>query len=299
METIPKAEFGWIGGSNTWGMRFPEGLERPEVRVLEYVGPFETPFGKSAPFKLVEVAGKRGLRVAMHGCYPSKSEVILPWYSAKQIMWIFKEAGASWAITDGSVGGVQKADGSDLPPWSAVIPDDFVMDFVPQPESNFGGRMPRETAIFKRMAQPFCGGLRCHLIEAAYKQSAFVGVHDKAVYRCTQFGRFETAAEVELLKMLGKTVIVGQTVAHEAVAARKFGLHFASLNVVSNYAERGTEQWIGDLPNAMTEMYRACPVPAGNVLVDAILSVIREGIGSCRCHDYSLVGLDQFPVEGA
>ena len=34
---LPKAKIGSIGGSGTWGARFPEDVQRSEVKVLEYV----------------------------------------------------------------------------------------------------------------------------------------------------------------------------------------------------------------------------------------------------------------------
>jgi len=56
MTTIPTASIASIGGSGTWGARFPEDVSN--VPVLEYVAPIETPFGTSCGFKLLE--GVRG-----------------------------------------------------------------------------------------------------------------------------------------------------------------------------------------------------------------------------------------------
>src|SRR6266849_1187359 len=46
---LPQAKIGSIGGSGTWGARFPEDLQRSEVKVLEYIDPIATPYGTSCP----------------------------------------------------------------------------------------------------------------------------------------------------------------------------------------------------------------------------------------------------------
>ena len=92
--------------------------------------------------------------------------------------------------------------------------------------------------------------------------------------------------------------IVGQTLGHEAPLMRQLGIHFASLNIVSNYAE-GNPAWVGEGPGAMAEFYRACPAPVGNALIDAMLDTIAAGIGECHCAEFRLPGMGTFPVAGA
>ena len=68
MPQIPRAEWGSIGGSGTWTIRFPEDLDHNRVRLIEaYADGFETPHGRSAPFKLMEIAGAKVIRVVFHG----------------------------------------------------------------------------------------------------------------------------------------------------------------------------------------------------------------------------------------
>ena len=92
--------------------------------------------------------------------------------------------------------------------------------------------------------------------------------------------------------------VVGQTLGHEAPLMRQLGIHFASLNIVSNYAE-GNDEWVGSEAGAMAQFYRECPVPVGRALVDAMRSVIEKGIGDCHCDTYQLTGMGGFPVDGA
>jgi 5'-methylthioinosine phosphorylase len=286
---------GSIGGSGTWGARFPEDFDRSDARVVTYLDPIETPYGASAPFKLLEIGGEPVLRVAMHGWHRDRPDGWVPvWTCALQVAWVFQQAGIEWALVDGSVGGIKAPDGSGapLPPWSVVITDDFIQySMAPPPGLNAirgsGGL---------RMRDPFCAGLRRHLHAAATRQQQFT-VYDHGVYVCTPIGRFETSAEIRMMDGWGAH-IVGQTLGHEAPLMRQLGIHFGSLNIVSNFAE-GNDASIGEDAGAMEQFYRTCPQPVGNALMDAILSVLSNGIGDCHCADFRVSGLGTFPVEGA
>jgi 5'-methylthioadenosine phosphorylase len=292
---IPQVKIGSIGGSGTWGARFPEDIGRPEARVIAYLDPIATPFGRSARFKLLDVAGQAVLRVAMHGWHPDESGGWVPvWTCALQVAWVFQQAGIEWVLVDGSVGGIQTPDasGGPLPPWSVVITDDFIQYWLPPTV----GQVEVKGSGGLRMREPFCAGLRRHLLEAARRQDRF-SVFERGVYVCTPTGRFETAAEIRMMAGWGGH-IVGQTLGHEAPLMRRLGIHFGSLNIVSNYAE-GNDAWIGEEPGAMEKFYRSCPQPVGSALIDAMLSTISGGIGACHCADFRLAGLTAFPVEGA
>jgi purine nucleoside phosphorylase len=289
---LPQVKIGSIGGSGTWGARFPEDLHRSEVKVLDYLDPVATPYGTSCPLKLLEVGGEPVLRVAMHGWHRDEQGQYLPtWTCALQVAWIYQQAGVEWALVDGSVGGIQQPGraGAPLPPWSVVITDDFIQHWLPPTSARLGSGAAR-------MREPFCAGLRRHLVTAAQRQERFT-VSDGGVYVCTPIGRFETAAEIRMMAGWGAH-IVGQTLGHEAPLMRQLGIHLGSLNIVSNFAE-GNDTWIGEAPGAMEQFYRECPEPVGNALIDAMLRVIESGIGDCHCADFQLSGLGTFPVEGA
>ena len=158
MQRVPQASLGIVGGSTTWGARFPEGFDLG-LPVVKYLGEFSTPFGMSAPFKLIEYKDAVILYVGMHGCFPNESEMIHPYFASKQLAWVFKQAGVSAILGGGSVGGIQTSAGERLPRWSVVIPNDFVMTpnivLVPQ------GRIPLDNhnSPFYRMARPFDSAL--------------------------------------------------------------------------------------------------------------------------------------------
>lgn len=56
----------------------------------------------------------------------------------------------------------------------------------------------------------------------------------RTVYACTEGPRFETAAEVRMLRMLGAQV-VGMVMVPEAPLCRQLGMEYAGVGIVSNY----------------------------------------------------------------
>lgn len=293
MTEIPSVSIGSIGGSGTWGARFPEDVS--DIRVLEYVEPIQTPFGVSCGFKLLEVSGERVLRCAMHGWHRDEHGAGVPtWTCSLQVAWVFQQAGVKWALVDGSVGGIQSPNpgGGPLGPWSVVITDDYIQYWLP-PQS---GMLRDPKQPYPRLREPFCAGLRRHLFAAASRQERFQ-VYERGTYVCTPTGRFETPAEIRMMAGWGGHT-VGQTLGHEAPVMRQIGVHLGSLNIVSNFAE-GNDEWIGEDPGAMAEFYRTCPYPVAAALVDTMKSVIANGIGACACDGHRLTGMGAFPVDGA
>lgn len=295
-----KADFGIIGGSGTWGAKFPEDFPELGLRVIKYLGEQDTPSGKSAPFKLLGYKNFQGLYVGMHGAYPSKHEATHPLWASQQVAWVFKKHQVPWVITGGSVGGIQALDGSDLPPWSVLIPSDFftwpTLAYVPP------GRIFRPTGVseFYRLNMPFCPILSKVLYNQTIQQKTeggFPKVEIGGVYACTPMGRFETEQEIKMLKMLGGHV-VGQTVGLEAIALRNAQIPVASLNIVSNYAEEN-DRWIGDKPNSMAEFYKSCPKVMAKIISASVNQILDESIVPSSMDSSILTDLDMFPVLGA
>ncbi len=294
--TIQPAQYALIGGSGTWGARFPEDLTLPDVELVDvYQTGFATPYGQSAPFKLLRIGGELVWRVAMHGLFDWAGKLWAdPWIAAKQVAWVLETAGVKWALVEGSVGGIQNPDrpGEPLPPWSVTITDDFQMYWRPEDAQPFVAANKRSS----RLGEPFCAGLRQALLAVARQEPKFAGVYDHGVYVCSHWGRFETPAEIKAFAALGGHT-VGHTLAHEAVLMRKIGVHFASLNIVSNHAEGAA--WQGYPQSFMGAFYQECPHAVGPVMVNALKQVIAHGAGACRCEEYYMSGLGRLPVAGA
>ena len=299
MTTIPTAGYALIGGSGTWGARFPEDLEMPNVELTDYFEAFDTPFGGTAPFKLLRIGGQNVLRTAMHGMWDhgggQGSRPRTPWLAAKQVGWVLEQAGVQWAMVEASVGGIQRPDrpGAPLPPWSITINTDYMMFFRPDDDQPFfGGR--KRSARFK---DPFCPIMSELLYQAAKKEPKFAGVYKDAIYVCTAWGRFETVKEIQVYAEMGAHV-VGHTLAHELPVFRKAGVRLASVGIISNHAE-GRDEWVGDNPDAMADFYFSCPHYLGPVMANAMEALIESGVTAPEDPDIYLYGLGQFPVEGA
>lgn len=83
------------------------------------------------------------------------------------------------------------------------------------------------------MTRPYSEALNAALKEAA--EDLGLRLHSGLVYVCTRGPRFETAAEVTMIRGLGGDV-VGMTGVPEVVLARELGLEYASVVVVTNLA---------------------------------------------------------------
>ena len=93
------------------------------------------------------------------------------------------------------------------------------------------------------MSDPYCRNLRKRMSETAKDQPP--GFKGEGVYCCSEGPRFETAAEVRMIRQWGGDV-VGMTNVPEAQLAKELGLCYAAVSVVVNMAT-GMEQGAVDL----------------------------------------------------
>lgn len=134
--------------------------------------------------------------------------------------------GASAIIGLNAVGGISPACG----PASLVIPDQ-VLDLT---HGRAHTRYDRAGSVeHVEFAEPYDRDLRLRLIAAA--RSAQCGVAEQGCYAATNGPRLETIAEIEWLKRAGADV-VGMTGMPEAALGREFGLPYACISVVANWA---------------------------------------------------------------
>ena len=110
-----------------------------------------------------------------------------------------------------------------------VVPHDLI-DFTKQRPLTF---FDESSAAHIDFTEPYCNELRKALIQAAERMAE--PIHERAVYACMEGPRYETAAEIRMLRRLGCDV-VGMTGIPEAVLARELGICYASLCYVSNMA---------------------------------------------------------------
>lgn len=223
----------------------------------------ETPFG-AATIYLGSLKGRSVACLLRHGDPPLPPHAV----NYKANVAALAQVGCKGIVATGAVGSLWPRHG----PSSLCLPAQ-ILDFTwGRPSTFFDERM--HCVDF---TVPFCERLRTLLRDAA----AAIGetVADDIVYACTQGPRFETAAEITMLRGLGADV-VGMTVMPEAALAREKGMCYASLCVVTNLAA-GLEGHhpTGEEVNQMMAARR-----------EVIVSIVVHVAGSytddpgCECH---------------
>ena len=96
-----------------------------------------------------------------------------------------------------------------------------------------------ERAIHIDATHPYCAEMRRMLLDAARAEE--IELHDGGVYAGMDGPRFETAAEIRMLRVLGADV-VGMTGTTEATLAREAEISYAGVSIVTNFAAGILEQ---------------------------------------------------------
>jgi 5'-methylthioadenosine phosphorylase len=134
------------------------------------------------------------------------------------------DLGCSRIFAGSAVGSLR----ADLRPPSLCIPDQ-ILDFTTGRASTFFD----DRMVAVDFTYPYCAR-----VQALIRQATLDAGHEVLtglVYACMQGPRFETAAEIRMLRALGAD-LVGMTAMPEAALAREKGMCYASLCVVTNLA---------------------------------------------------------------
>jgi 5'-methylthioadenosine phosphorylase len=232
---IPKVAFALISGSAGWGLRFPDDLREPGVRVIERGLGFDTPWGRSDRWQLIEFdrsvtadgETRRVLNVFSHG-WPLDA---VDHSVHRRVFWILQQAGVRKVLADSTCGSLNRA----LQPRDFVVARD-VLDLGQTAYSTLPGRF----AYACRGAQLLCPALGRTLERTARElwpaSGRVYGLANGIVMAHTWGPRFETPAEARALQSLGADA-VSQSVAPEASNAREIGACFISASYVTNYVD--------------------------------------------------------------
>jgi 5'-methylthioadenosine phosphorylase len=202
---------GIIGGTGIYDPKSVAEIEEKKV---------ETPYGSVPDIKIVELAGVRAAFLPRHG----KSHSVPPHrVNYRANVFAMKEIGVDRIVSMNSVGCLNDS----LAPGDVVIPHDF-LDFTKGRESTFYD----DRVVHVDVPGPYCPEIRDALVKAA---DAVSKVFSNGVYACTQGPRFETPAEIKMIKTLGGD-IVGMTGVPEVVLARELEICYGSICIVANYA---------------------------------------------------------------
>ncbi len=244
-EKIPQATVALISGSAGWGLKFPEDLHEPGIRVLERGMSFDTPWGRTDNWQLIECEGRitpdgrprRVLNVFAHGWPTDRVD-----HGAHQkTIWVLGEAGVEKVLSDSTCGSLNRA----LPPRDFVISAD-ILDMSQTLYSTLPGRF----RYLCRGAQMLCPNMGDTLERVARElwplPGRVHGLRQRLVMAHTWGPRFESPAEARALQMLGADA-VSQSIAPEATNAREIGACFISASYVTDYVDGIIQEEWGDL----------------------------------------------------
>lgn len=226
---MPQPQIAIIGGSGLYAI-----LKKQKSRRLT------TPFGAAAPIELGEISGRPVAFLNRHQSPDRQvtSTHTIPPHAVnyRANMLALRQVGIRYVLVTTAVGSLRE----ELPPGQLVIPHQL-LDLTRSRASTFYNGStafeiegkPVSGVAHIDVTDPLCPTLRRILLDTC-KELGFL-VADSATYATMEGPRFETAAEIEMLRRLGGD-IVGMTLAPEAFLARELGMCYAACSVVTNYA---------------------------------------------------------------
>jgi 5'-methylthioadenosine phosphorylase len=234
---------GVIGGSGLYDL---PGLQDVEEVIVE------TPYGlPSSPIVRGLLGDTTLFFVARHGRGHTLTPTAVP-YQAN--IFALRDLGARQVLSVSAVGSLRE----DLPPGSAVLPDQIIDRTVSRPRTFFEQGVVAHVGL----ADPYCETLRQRL--APVVGSVVGEVTTTGTYLCIEGPQFSTRAESNLYRQWG-AAIIGMTAMPEARLAREAGLCYATLAFVTDY-----DVWHDTAEDVTVEMVRrvlAANVAAGQDVV--------------------------------
>jgi 5'-methylthioadenosine phosphorylase len=107
---------------------------------------------------------------------------------------------------------------NEMSPGHVIIPDQFI-DLTKARESTF---YHYDETVHTDMTEPFCERMRERL-KYTWSQVKGVTIHNRGVYAATEGPRYETPAEIQVIRKLGGD-LVGQSAVQEAILAKELGI---------------------------------------------------------------------------
>ena len=205
------------------------GVYDPDMLSNIYETSVKTAFG-NVDVKVGSYNGKDVVFICRHGFNHSVPPHLINYRANIAAL---KLLGVKRVITTSAVGTLNES----MPPGSLILLDQF-MDFTSGREATFfnGGD---EGVIHLDYTNPYCESLKGYIMRAA--DDIGMDVVNGGCYVCTQGPRFETAAEIRMMKMMGAGV-VGMTNVPEVVLAREAEMCYASIAMATNWAAGMSDQ---------------------------------------------------------
>jgi len=244
---------GLIGGSG-----FEKLIQQGETRQMD------TPYGPSVQATIAEIGGVRVAFVSRHG---TRHEVPPHKVNYRANLWGLKQIGVERIVATNAVGAMRES----YKPGDLVIPVDMV-DFTRLRTQTF---YDSELVVHVDVTDIYCPEIRKALIEVSSRSSR--KVWNESVLACTDGPRYETPAEIRMMRNAGCDV-VGMTSAPEAFLARELEMCYGAMCFVTNMAA-GLQKTLS--ATEVTELAKKILPEVESLLKDAIarIPVTR----TCKC----------------
>lgn len=247
------ARIGLIGGSGF------EKLIRPgETKRID------TPYGLSPDIAIGQVGSITVAFLPRHG---TRHEFPPHKVNYRANMWSLKQLGVERIIATNAVGAMRE----NYRPGDLSIPVDLV-DFTRLRTQTF---YDSEPVVHVDVSDVYCPEIRKTLIEVSKRSSR--KVWNESVLACTDGPRYETPAEIRMMRNAGCD-IVGMTSAPEAFLAREVEVCYGSVCFVTNMAA-GLQKAL--TASEVTELARKVLPEVESLLKDAIAEI--PVARSCKC----------------
>jgi 5'-methylthioadenosine phosphorylase len=231
-----------IGGSGLEGL-----LEGSRTVQLE------TPYGPSPTITIGTVSNEEVAFLPRHG---ARHDLPPHKVNYRANLSALKQLRVERVIATNAVGGIN----ADYRPGDMAIPDD-ILDMTRSRITTYYENAP---VTHIDVSQPYCPELRKVLVESCMGETEKIWAN--AILAVTEGPRYETPAEIRMLKILGGD-IVGMTGSPEVFLAREQELCYAALCFISNRAA------------GMQERLSAREVTQiGNRVMPKILTIIRKAV---------------------
>jgi 5'-methylthioadenosine phosphorylase len=204
---------GIIGGSGLYDL--------PGVELIDRVLP-DTPYGfPSDEITIGRIEGREIAFLSRHGRGHRLTPTELP-YEAN--IYALKQIGVNRIVTVSAVGSLRE----ELPPRTAVLPDQIIDRTVSRPRSFFGGGVVAHVGV----ADPFCEQLSAQIVDASVQAQR--PVVQGGTYLCIEGPQFSTKAQSRLYRSW-ECAVIGMTAMPEARLAREAELCYATLAMVTDF----------------------------------------------------------------
>jgi len=180
----------------------------------------ETPYGR-VKVKVGSYKGKKAAFMARHGEDHSVPPHLVN-YRAN--IYGLRLLGVKNIFATAAVGSLNMG----MEPGNFVFIDQF-LDFTKSRPQTF----VEQGVVHLDMTDPYCPRLRGVLRKAAEKNN--LRYHTAGTYVCSEGPRFETPAEIRMMRQLGGD-LVGMTSVPEVVLAREAQICYATIAMVTNFA---------------------------------------------------------------